>query len=155
MNNVKLICNENIPITRLKRIIGFKNFHIACILETLEHVGNKETMYEDKIKLLENIFKLLNSNGIIIISVPVMVGLSFLVQRIIFSSLGLAWEKLSNYDLIKASIFKNTDNLEKEWSYHRHIGFNHFKLEMYLKKNFKIIKKVNIFFQIIYMIRKK
>jgi hypothetical protein len=55
-------------------------------------------------------------------------------------------------NLLKASFLKNTTEIEKDWIVAKHIGFNHIKFEKEINKHFRIIKKVNIFFQMIYLI---
>ena len=106
------------------------------LLETLEHIGDKNNLYESKIDFINDLFKLINKDGVIIISVPKMVGFSFLFQRIGFTTLGLDRAPISIKNLIKASLLNDTSELELQWN-RGNIGFNHTKLEKYLKSNFK------------------
>jgi 2-polyprenyl-3-methyl-5-hydroxy-6-metoxy-1,4-benzoquinol methylase len=131
------------------RIAGEK-YQILFLLETLEHVGDKSALWESRVKFIKDLFSLLDEKGIIIISVPIMVGASFFLQRLGFLLLNVQnQEKVSTTDLLKASLLNDTTNLEKMW-HGGHLGFNHKKLERYLKKNFKILEKKNITFQVIY-----
>jgi len=156
LNNVELICNDNLDIDDVKVRTGGKKCKILFLLETLEHLGNKENLYASKIVFLKELFKLIDEDGIIVMSVPKMVGLSFLIQRLGLKILGKYIEPISTKDLIKASLFNNTNELEKKWE-GKHLGFNHEKLERFLMKNlyFQPYKKFNMFFQAVYVVGRK
>lgn len=152
IQNVKLTCNEDIDMETLKSTLK-DNYQILYLLETLEHVGDKNRLYESKIDFINSLFSLIDENGIIVISVPKMVGITFLLQRFGLSLLRLYKHPLSKKNLIKASFLNDTTDLEKEWD-GGHLGFNHKKLEKHLKTNFKVIKKVNLLFQVVYLIQR-
>lgn len=152
LKNVDVICNKNMDNNELKSVIN-EDFDIVFLLEVLEHVGNKNRMYKSKIDLLKEISSLIKNDGLIVISVPNMVRLSFMLQRIGFTLFGMQREELSWKQLIKASFLNNTDELEKNWC-NGHLGFNHKKLEYHMEKKFKIIHNSNLIFQIIYVIKK-
>jgi len=80
-----------------------------------------------------------------------MVGISFLLQRLGMFLLNQRRQPITMTDLLKASLFNETTRLENQW-YGDHLGFNHKKLESYLKKDFKLLKKKNTIFQIIYVL---
>jgi 2-polyprenyl-3-methyl-5-hydroxy-6-metoxy-1,4-benzoquinol methylase len=150
LNNVKLIGNDNLTFDAVKSRIAGEKYQILFLLETLEHVGDKSALWESRVKFIRELFSLLDEKGIIILSVPIMVGASFFLQRLGFLLLNVkSQEKVSTTDLFKASLLNDTTNLEKMW-HGGHLGFNHKKLERYLKKNFKILEKKNITFQVIY-----
>ncbi|MHA1414258.1 MAG: class I SAM-dependent methyltransferase [Promethearchaeota archaeon] len=155
LKNVKVICNKDLSFNNLKNQIYDKKYHIAFVLEVLEHIGfSSKTMYYDKITFLNNIFSLLEPYSIIVISVPRMVGLPLLIQYIVFFIFRMVREKISFMDLIKLVIFKKNEKIEKDW-FHKHIGFNHLKLQIFLKKHFKILKIVKLPFQNLYVIKSK
>ncbi len=83
-----------------------------------------------------------------------MVGLGFLVQKFGLSILGLYREDLTWKELFMPDFFNKTDDLEKKWRFESHIVFNHKKLERYMNKEFQIVKKSNIFFQTVYVVKK-
>lgn len=154
LNNVELICNDNLTINDTKSRLSGEKYHILYLLETIEHVGSKDSLYKSKIDFLKEIATLVDEEGIIVISAPKMVGISFLIQRIGLALLGLNREPISMSNLLKASFLGDTTDLEKRWQ-GGHIGFNHEKLETQLKNEFHILKKKDIFFQVLYAIRRK
>ncbi len=153
LNNVSLICNEGMEIADVKLKIQDKKYKIIYFLEVIEHIGNKKYFYESKIGFLKELFSLLDEEGIIVISVPNMIGTAFLIQRIGLVLFGLQREPISKADLFKVSLFKDTTELEKKWN-GQHLGFNHERLENCLKKYFCVVKRKSSFFQIVYVIKK-
>jgi len=119
-------------------------------LEVIEHVGTNKNMYRSKSEFIEDLFKLVQPGGKIIISVPVMVGIPFLIQRVAMKILGLNRKKLSLSQLFKCVVLKSTDGLEEKWS-GGHLGFNHIKLESELSKNFNLVSH-SVFFSKLYEI---
>jgi 2-polyprenyl-3-methyl-5-hydroxy-6-metoxy-1,4-benzoquinol methylase len=153
IKNCQCICNGNMSIEQLNSKINY-SYDIIFLLEVLEHVGDKSRMYELKMDFLSEIFSLIRNEGLIVISVPNMIGLSFLLQRIGLSILGLHKDQLTWKELFNASILNKTDEIEDKWRFESHLGFNHNKLENYMEKEFQIISKSNIFFQTVYVIKK-
>ena len=155
LNNVDVICNKDLTIEEIAGKLSGKRCHILFMLEVLEHIGEKPTdMYDSKVNLLNGASTLIDDAGIIVISVPKMVGMAFLIQRIGLKIFGLQRERVSTKDLIMASIFNDKKNLEKQWT-KDHIGFNHIIMEKKIEKDFDILDKKNDLFQIIYVIRKR
>lgn len=152
LNNVDLICSHGAATGEIKSKIKGKRYGILYLLETLEHIGRKERLYESKMDFLKEISALIDDDGIMVVTVPRMVGLSFLVQRIGLALLGLYREPLSLKNIIKASFFSNTDELEKAWD-GGHLGFNHRTMEKHLKKEFRYTRKAMLF-QVVYLIKK-
>lgn len=159
LGNVGIVDNSNLSIEQIKAKLKYK-CHILFLLETIEHIGDKDNPWESRIKFIDDLFGLLEKHGTIVISVPNMVGIPFLIQRIGLFVFNAKRDKLSFGELMKASFLNDTTELEKRWQeWHmsdtRHIGFNHLKLEQHLRDKFTIVKKKDIFFQILYVIRKK
>jgi len=154
LENIKLICNYDLTMEDVKAKIGNEKFHILYLLEALEHVGDKSNLWESKVNFIESLFELIDKNGIIVVSVPNMIGISFLLQRLGLFLLGSGRESISKINLLRAGLFNNTANLEKQW-HEGHLGFNHQKLESQLWKKLRILERKNIVFQIIYIIGRR
>ena len=73
--------------------------------------------------------ELLHADGEIIMSVPHMVGPSFLLQRLGLWLTRSRREPISLHDLERAVVHADTDALEADWEPEKHLGFNHRKLE--------------------------
>jgi len=155
LRNVELICNDNLTIDNLRPELLGRSYDILYLLETLEHVGDKDSPYESRIAFLREIATLVAENGMIVISVPKMVGFPFLIQRIGLAVLRLPREDISLRDLLKSSFLSATDDLEKAWEHEKHLGFNHKKLETPLGAAFHILRKRELFFQVVYVIGKR
>lgn len=153
LKNVELLCNDTMTFDDVKSKTSNHKYQILYLLETLEHVGDIYNPWESRIDFIRELFNLIDEDGIIIISVPNMIGISFLLQRVGFILLNVKRDKISLTDLLKVTLFNDTTNLEKEWQ-GGHFGFNHKKLEYYLKKEFTILKRKNIIFQVLYKVAK-
>lgn len=155
LNNVDPICNENLSTKQIKSKTQTKKYQLMYLLETIEHVGVKGQLTKSRINFLHDLFSLLEDNGTIILSMPKMVGLTFLLQRCGLALLNIDRKPISTKNLLKSGLFNNTDELEKNWESNGHLGFNHEKLEKALYNDFRVIKKKHLLFQVVYMIRKK
>lgn len=154
LSNVELLCNDDIMLDVVASKIAGHKYQILFLLETLEHIGNKAAPWESRIDFIKELFSLLDEKAIIIISVPNMIGISFLLQRLGFLLLNVKnKEKVSLTDLLKVTLFNETTNLEKQWQ-GGHLGFNHKKLEYHLENDFTILNKKNIIFQVLYKLSK-
>ena len=138
--NVQAICTDGRPPIQFKSITEGEEFRIAFVLETLEHVGVQPNVYESKMDFLQSLFELLRDDGVIIVSVPKMVGMVFLLKYIVQTVTGIHRQSYTLSELLKSSFLKNTDDLEAGWN-GRHKGFNHLKLESFLNRRFQIVKK--------------
>lgn len=154
LDNVTLICNQGMSFDRLREAIPGPACRLAFVLEVLEHVGDRDTMYEDKVALVGDLFGLLDRDGRVVVSVPKMTGIAFLVQRIGLSLFGLKREPVSTGELLRATFLGNTDALEERWV-QDHIGFNHRKLETFLGREFRILRRTGTFFQAIYLLSRR
>jgi len=152
MGNVELLCNDSMSFQDMKSHLSAKDYSVLYLLETLEHVGNKDKLFESKIDFLHDLFTLVRKDGVIVISVPIMVGAPFLIQRIGLALTNSYRESISFREIIKSVLFGDTATLENRWN-GGHLGFNHIKLEQKLNTEFHIIKKINLLFQVIYLIK--
>lgn len=100
------------------------------LLETLEHVGERERMWDSRAEFVEALFGLLRPEGQVIVTVPNMVGLGFLFQRAALRGLRLPRErKLSGNEFWRAVALRDTEVLERRWKGpHGHLGFSHRRL---------------------------
>jgi 2-polyprenyl-3-methyl-5-hydroxy-6-metoxy-1,4-benzoquinol methylase len=159
LKNAELICNRNLTFQDLRTRLGGQKYEILFLLETLEHIGDKSDIWNSKISFLEELFTLIDKTGLIVISVPNMIGVSFLLQRLGLLFSNSEREIISKTNLLRASFSDYTTDLEQQWQPWQmgkigHLGFNHLKLEEYLKKAFQV-SRTNIFFQILYTCRRK
>jgi len=163
LKNVRLICIETIKVSQpmvRPDIITSKfedqNYNIIFLLETLEHIGDKDNLYLSQVEFLKDLFKIIDDDGIIVISVPKTFGLAYLFQIIGLWLLGQHHELNchSVTTLFKASFWIDTDSVEKLWcGYHE--GYNYKKLEKNLQKNFNLVSKKDLVFQKIYLIKNR
>lgn len=152
-NNVEVICNEKMSEADLESQLAGKPYRIAFCLEVIEHVGEPGDLYGPKLRLLEQLADLLEPGGSIVMSVPTMVGVPFLIQRMALATLGIWREPMSTRSLLKAAFLKDTSDLEPGWD-GGHLGFNHLRLEEALRGRFRIEKRSNLGFQMIYLIQR-
>lgn len=161
LHNVSLFCNKDKSIIDIKKELNVQTFSIIFFMEVMEHVGKKwKTMYQDKLELLKEANTLIESDGFIVISVPKMIGLSFLLQTVGQIIFNLDNKKnileLPIKSFLKCVFLNNTDDLEHLWvPYYTHMGFNHKKFEINIKSDFDIIKSKSDWFQQIYIIKRK
>ncbi len=159
LKKAELICNRNLTFQNLRAKLEGRKYQILFLLETIEHIGDKSDIWNSKISFIEELFNLIDETGLIVISVPNMVGISFLLQRLGLLFSNSEREIISKTSLLRALLFNYTGDLEQQWQPWQmgkigHLGFNHLKLEEYLEKAFRVSKK-HIFFQIIYLCRRK
>lgn len=154
LGNVEILCNAALGLHELPARISSRSYNVMYLLEVMEHVGEPLRMYESKLDFLVKLQPMLSPEGVFVISVPVMTGLPFLFQRLALTLLRQYKEPISWKDFLKASFFKNTSNLESDWT-GGHLGFNHHKLEEKLEEAFVIVKKRNLFFQQVFLLRGK
>jgi len=154
LNNVEVRVNKS-SVPRDLLPSPAQRYHIMFLLEILEHVGSPEAFYESKMDFLKGAASLLDEGGLMVISVPKMIGISFLFQRLGLAVLGARREKISLVNLVKAGIFRDTAALEKKWGECDHLGFNHDKLERHLSRDFLIVEKRNLLFQMVYVAKLK
>jgi len=145
LRNVRVVCTESKPTDSFIPALQRERYTIAFVLETLEHIGQQPCVYESKIECIESLFNLLDDDAVIIISVPKMVGISFLAKYAVQTLLHMRRESYTLSQLLKSSLLQNTEELEQLWDGAAwdggHKGFNHIKLEKYLEQKFTIRRK--------------
>lgn len=152
LTNVDVFCNRGISTTDLRTQLGVEKFRVMYLLETLEHVGQQPDMYESKIAFVEEALSLLETGGVLVVSVPKMVGIPYLIKYGIQSALRLPHERQSLASLMRAALWKDTDGIENRWS-GGHLGFNNAKLHRYLQKHFTLEFTRDFFFSEFFVIR--
>jgi 2-polyprenyl-3-methyl-5-hydroxy-6-metoxy-1,4-benzoquinol methylase len=153
LKNVTLLNNRNMSLASLRQRLG-GTYRIAFILETLEHVGSLPNLYESKAEFVDGVFSLLLPDGIIIVSVPRMVGLLFLIKYLIQWSLRIPMERIPWKEVFRSAFSQDTSNLEAQWN-GGHIGFNHIKLTQVLRSRFELIACKGTLSSIFYVIARK
>jgi 2-polyprenyl-3-methyl-5-hydroxy-6-metoxy-1,4-benzoquinol methylase len=151
--NVTIVCNDALPVEQLREQLPGRNYQIAFLLETVEHVGDASSPWESRVAFIRQVFELLERNGRIVVSVPKMTGLAYLVQRTGLAVLGAAREPITWRNLLRAVFLGDTSELEPQWN-GNHLGFNHHKLEQHLRREFDI-KRSSSFFQAIYVLQRR
>ena len=154
LDNVELLCNRDLTSDDIKSKMGNENYHILYLLETLEHVGDKSNLWGSRVDFIKELSGLIDESGMIVISVPKMIGISFLLQRLGLFLSGAHREPISMNNVLRASLFDDTTDLEKRWQ-GGHLGFNHKKLESHLGKEFHILKKKTLLFQLVYVCQRR
>jgi 2-polyprenyl-3-methyl-5-hydroxy-6-metoxy-1,4-benzoquinol methylase len=154
LTNVDVFCNAGMSFTDVKARMGDRPHQVLFVLETLEHVGDARRMWESRVEFVEQLFTLLSHDGVVVISVPKMVGIPFLVKYTVQSAMRMAHEHQSFGQLMKSSFLKNTDALEPHWD-GRHNGFNHLKLERALAERFRIVGRKNLFATAMYVVARR
>jgi len=142
LTNVDVMNNRGLMFRQIEDMISKEDYHVLYLLEVLEHIGRAPaTMYEDKIEFLKEVSTLIDNDGVIVISVPNMVGTRFLVQRLGLEVFGQKHRDVVAFaDLIRAGILFDTTNLEKCWV-NGHVGFNHRKLEKFMRKSSAFLRR--------------
>ena len=153
LENVRVVCNRDRDFASLADDMEGE-YRVAFLLETLEHVGDPSRLYESKMELLDGVFGLLQPRGRVVISVPKMVGISFLVQRATLRLLGMHREEIGRRDLFNAVVRRNTDALEPGWTNSAHLGFNHIKLKRHLKESFRLVTSRSVGFTQVFVVAK-
>lgn len=154
LSNVTVICNQDLDFSELKQQIG-TGINALWLLETLEHVGRQPDIWESKLAFLQDCFSLLDDDGFIVISVPKMVGGSFLVKYLLQNYvMGVRHDRMTLRHLFNSAFLKNTDALEPAWQ-GGHVGFNHLKLDTLLYKNFNVKRRKETLISCLYLITRR
>lgn len=128
---------ENITVYKTIEQLQNKRFDVITCFEVLEHFNE-----ESQLEFINRFHNLLSVNGKVIISVPVEIGISSLIKNI----RRLRYGKKTYKDYL--NIWRCLWGLEVpeirklEGFIPSHIGFNHNRLEVLLKKFFKIKKRI-------------
>jgi 2-polyprenyl-3-methyl-5-hydroxy-6-metoxy-1,4-benzoquinol methylase len=154
LSNVDIFCNREMSFQEVKARMGDRPHQVLFVLETLEHVGDAKRMYESRCEFVEQLFSLLTPDGVIVLSVPKMVGIPFLVKYTVQTAMRMPHEHQSFGQLMRSSFLNDTEALEPHWD-GRHNGFNHLKLEKALTERFRIVGRKNMFATAMYVVGKR
>jgi 2-polyprenyl-3-methyl-5-hydroxy-6-metoxy-1,4-benzoquinol methylase len=151
-----VVCNAGLTMDELRERLAAdgRRYRVLFLLETLEHVGEREDPGGSRVRFLQDLFTLLADDGVIVVSVPNMVGLAFAVQRIGLAVTGSVREPISAADFLRASLMRDTRSLARRW-HGEHLGFDHTRLEPHLHRAFRIVRKRHIFFQVLYVLARQ
>ena len=153
--NVRLICSDGKDPVKLASELGSSRFEVLFTIMTLEHFGEQGRLYESRADLVENMFDLLEPNGVIVASVPNMVGVAFLLQRIALSAGGLHRDPIGFRQLFDSIVHKDTTALEPDWTPETHLGFNHVKLLDALHECAYVIEHRSLFVEEMFLLSRK
>ncbi len=146
VRNVSVVCTEGSGLNSLSQKYH-NHFDLIFLLEVMEHVGDPKDLWPSKLAFLKQVGTMLKPEGKIIITVPVMTGWRFLLQRTGLAMLGMYREPLSWGEILNAGLFRKTESLEKRWWGQSHLGFNHHKLVQTLSSSFKVVEQKRMLFQ--------
>ena len=152
--NASVLCNSGITMEELAERLRPRAYRVAFLLETLEHIADPRDLWASRVTFVEQVLDLLRDDGIVIASVPTMVGPAFAVQRAALAAFGLEREPLSTRELLGA-VLGRTDALEARWKAWGHLGFNHRKLERALAQRLRIVAHRNLFFTQVYVLARR
>jgi 2-polyprenyl-3-methyl-5-hydroxy-6-metoxy-1,4-benzoquinol methylase len=151
LKNVTLVCNEGLSFEDLQGKIGRK-FRVAFVLETLEHVGQLPDLYGSKADFVAGVLSLMEPDGVVIISVPRMVGIRFFIKHMIQRTLRIPTDEMTFRELLRAAFLYDTNELEPKWN-GGHSGFNHQKLTTALKSRFDLLSCKGNLTSVFYVVR--
>lgn len=150
--NARILCSEGLSHGEVAAILG-RRFDIIYLLEVMEHIGDRNRMYESKVEFLKSLKPLMTPDAKLVVSVPKMAGPTFLLQRLGLWGLRLEREKLSWGELFRAGLLGDTRTLERRWQTFSHLGFNQYVFHRYLKKGFNVLRVWNDLFQVVYLLQ--
>lgn len=138
LHNMQVVRNSGKTVQESGKALKVKQYGVAFLLETLEHVGEQPDIYESKMRFLDGLLGLLRGDSVVIVSVPKMVGLTFLAKYIVQTALRMNHE---NYTLgqLRAVIPAKEYGRIGAVVGCKHKGFNHVKLEKHLADNFRVL----------------
>jgi 2-polyprenyl-3-methyl-5-hydroxy-6-metoxy-1,4-benzoquinol methylase len=151
--NVRVLCNGGVSFEELRRRSG-PGHRVLFLLETLEHIGDRARMYEGKADFVAECLSLLEEDGVVIASVPRMVGPLFVAKY------GVQWatrrldERHSLGELWRAGVLRDTSRLERRWN-GGHLGFSHLKLDATLGARFRVHRRIGTLTSIFYIIGRR
>ena len=139
LDNVEIRNNSNMSFEQLEETFQDREYDIAFVLETMEHVGTVDDMYGSRSEFLKGVFSLLKPGGHIVISVPRMVGPSFLIKNLIQRTMRLPTEHFSLREMFNAGVLGRTEEFESQWD-GRHKGFNNNAFRRALLERFHVVR---------------
>jgi 2-polyprenyl-3-methyl-5-hydroxy-6-metoxy-1,4-benzoquinol methylase len=136
LTNVTLLNNGDLTFNQIKATLG-RSFRVAFLLETLEHIGSRPNLYTSKADFLDGLFSLLDPDGVIIISVPRMVGVLFLAKYLVQRTFRIQTEDIPAREVLRLAFLRNASRLEPRWD-GGHLGFNHLRLTETIRYRFDL-----------------
>jgi 2-polyprenyl-3-methyl-5-hydroxy-6-metoxy-1,4-benzoquinol methylase len=143
LTNVDTVCNAGKSFDELRAALSAsgRTYGVAFLLETLEHIGKSAaTMYQDKLDFLDQLFSLTTSDGVVLISVPKMVGMPFLLKYAVQTAARMHKEPVSLKDGARAVLSRSASHLESRWS-GGHVGFDDRKLGRLLEEKYAVVAR--------------
>ena len=153
LGNVRIVNNRGMSLEQMREAVGTPA-RVLFLLETLEHVGDPARLYPSKVEFVEGLFTLLEPDGVIVVSVPKMVGVPFLLKYGVQSALRLPHEHQTLRQLLRSGILKDTEELEQHWN-GKHNGFNNAKLGRHLRSSFEIEARRDMLFSEFFVLRRR
>ncbi len=155
LSNVRLMCSDGKDTAALTTALAPDRFEVLFTIMTLEHFGEHGRLYESRVDLVEKMFDLLEPNGVIVASVPNMVGLPFLLQRIALSAANLHRDPIGPRQMFNSIVRKETSALEPDWTPETHLGFNHIKLLDALRERMYVLEHRSLFVEEMFLLSRK
>jgi 2-polyprenyl-3-methyl-5-hydroxy-6-metoxy-1,4-benzoquinol methylase len=153
LENARVVNNRGMSIGEMREAAG-DPARVLFLLETLEHVGDPARLYPSKVEFVEELFALLEPDGVIVVSVPKMVGIPFLLKYGVQTALRLPHEQQSLGQLFRSGFLKDTEALEPHWD-GKHNGFNNAKLARWLASAFDVEARRDMLFSEFYVLRRR
>ena len=156
LTGVDVVCNAGLSMVQLRERLAAsgRTYRVLFLLETLEHVGERDDPGGSRVRFLHELFSLLADDGVMVVSVPTMTGLAFAVQRLGLAVTGSVREPISASEFLRASLLRDTRALARRWD-GEHLGFDHTRLEPHLRRAFHIVARRHIFFQVLYVLARR
>jgi 2-polyprenyl-3-methyl-5-hydroxy-6-metoxy-1,4-benzoquinol methylase len=153
--NVELIANAGLSTDDLLERLSGRAYGVMFLLDTLEHIGRSPaSMYDDKLAFVDEMFRLLVPGGVMIISVPKMVGPAFLAKYAVQTALGMHRERVSATELFRAGLLLDASPLEPHWS-GGHIGFDQRRLARLVKDRVDVLEQRSLTATLMWAIRRR
>lgn len=120
LQHVRVVINRGMSLAEMRDAAGAPA-RVLFPLETLEHAGDPARLYPSKIEFVEGLSSLLEDDGVIVVSVPTMVGVPLLLRYWVQSALRLSHERQSSVRILRSGFLKDTEALEphREWQAQR------------------------------------
>jgi 2-polyprenyl-3-methyl-5-hydroxy-6-metoxy-1,4-benzoquinol methylase len=155
LQSVRVLCSDGKDTPTLAAQLAPDRFEVLFTIMTLEHFGEQGRLYESRVELVEKMFDLLEPNGVIVASVPNMVGLPFLLQRIALTATNLHRDPIGPRQMFNSIVRKETTALEPAWTPETHLGFNHIKLLNALRERMYVLEHRSLFFEEMFLLSRK
>ena len=152
LRNVRTLCNAGVGMDELVEQLG-SGHDVVFLLETLEHIAEQPDLFGSRARFVEQLLGLVAADGVVVVSVPTMVGPAFLIQRATLAALRLNREPITARELFEAGVLRRTGSLEPRWTSEDHLGFNHLELERAFRdRGLPILRHRNLFFSQLYVV---